>query len=80
MEDIKLNEGIKDVLRAYSVGDDVIKLIEEDQNVKVQAVANFYEEQLQEVQKEETDQKKADVEYPQAEFMERLNKHRIVKK
>lgn len=30
MEDIKLNEGIKDVLRAYSVGDDVIKLIEED--------------------------------------------------
>ncbi|MDY0410132.1 hypothetical protein ACFFIS_01660 [Virgibacillus soli] len=77
MKHVKLNEGIKRVLRTYSVPEDVINMIEEDSNVKVQTVADFYEKQIQETGNK---QNKVRKEQSPAEFMETLMKHRIIDK
>lgn len=77
MEYIKLNENIKKVLRTYSVPEEIINIIEEDGNVKVQTVADFYEKQIKETHNK---QKKIRKKQSPAEFMEILNKHRIIDK
>lgn len=77
MENIKLNEGLKKVLRTYSVPEEVISMIEEDSNIKVQTVADFYEKQIQDMGNKHEKIRK---EQSSAEFMETLNKHRIIEK
>lgn len=77
MENIKLNEGLKKVLRTYSVPEEVISMIEEDSNVKVQTVADFYEKQIQDMGNKHEKIRK---EQSPVEFMKTLNKHRIIDK
>lgn len=77
MKRVNLNEGIKKTLRIYSVPEEVINMIEEDSNVKVQTVAEFYEKQIE---KTENEKKKIRKEQSPAEFMKTLNKHRIIEK
>lgn len=80
MENIKLNEGLKKVLRTYSVPEDVISMIEEDSNVKVQTVADFYEKQIQDMGNKQEEIRKEQKEQSSVEFMKTLNKHRIIDK
>ena len=77
MEHIELNKGIKEALRVYSVPEEVINMIEEENNVKVQTVADFYEKQILDI---ENKQKKVKKELSSTEFMETLKKHRIIDK
>ena len=77
MERVKISEGIKEILRTYSVPEEVIDMVEEGNNLRIQKVADFYEKQIQEMGNK---QNKIRKEQSPVEFMEILNKHRIIDK